>query len=114
VRLFKAWGVVLGFLSHLVLDEIYAVDWAGRSIRIKSSFGTALKLFGKERWPNISTYGKLILLTVLVASDATVMNHLGREPLDVPFIARDWLMHRLGNHDAESNPENYHGDEKFR
>ena len=114
VRLFKAWAVVLGFVSHLILDEIYAVDWQGQTIRIKRSFGTALKLIGKDRWANISTYGKLILLTVLVASDATLMNHIGKEPLDVPFTARDWLMHNLGNHDLESNPDHYHGEEKIR
>ncbi len=33
----------LGFLTHLVLDELYAVDFSGA--RIKRSFGTALKLF---------------------------------------------------------------------
>ncbi len=33
----------LGYLQHLVLDEIYSVDVMNR--RIKSSFGTALKLF---------------------------------------------------------------------
>ncbi|HEX5999918.1 MAG TPA: metal-dependent hydrolase [Hyphomicrobiaceae bacterium] len=32
-----------GYLTHLVLDEIYSVDVM--DIRIKSSFGTALKLF---------------------------------------------------------------------
>jgi membrane-bound metal-dependent hydrolase YbcI (DUF457 family) len=109
VRIFKAWAVVIGFVSHLILDEIYAVDWAGHSIRIKSSFGTALKLYSKDRWSNISTYSKLILLTVLVASDASLMNHLGKQPLEIPFTARDWLMHRLGNHDAELDPGDYHG-----
>ena len=111
VRLFKAWAVVIGFVSHLILDEIYAVDWAGHSIRIKSSFGTALKLYGKDWWPNISTYGKLILLTILVASDASVMNHIGQKPLDVPFIARDWLMHKFGNHEAEQDPGQFHGSD---
>lgn len=114
VRLFKAWAVVLGFVSHLVLDEIYAVDLSGRSIRVKKSFGTALKLFGGDRWPNITTYAKLILLTVMIAGDAAVMNRYGKEPLDVPFTARDWLMHKIGNHEAESDPEHYHGDETIR
>lgn len=33
----------LGYLQHLILDEIYSVDVMNR--RIKSSFGTALKIF---------------------------------------------------------------------
>ncbi|WP_163835242.1 metal-dependent hydrolase [Spartinivicinus ruber] len=40
-----AWGsgvaIALGFLIHLVLDEIYSVDLVG--VRIKRSFGTAIK-----------------------------------------------------------------------
>jgi membrane-bound metal-dependent hydrolase YbcI (DUF457 family) len=36
-----------GFLTHLILDEIYSVDI--RDTRIKASFGTALKLFDYRR-----------------------------------------------------------------
>lgn len=40
--------VFLGFVLHLVLDELYSVDFMGH--RLKRSFGTALKLFEyKER-----------------------------------------------------------------
>lgn len=35
--------VLLGYLIHLVLDEVYAVDFSG--VHLKKSFGTALKLF---------------------------------------------------------------------
>ena len=35
--------IFLGFILHLVLDEIYSVDFMGH--RLKRSFGTALKLF---------------------------------------------------------------------
>ena len=44
VRLLLAGGVMLGFLSHLVLDEIYSVDFRGVRIKLKSSAGSALKL----------------------------------------------------------------------
>ncbi|MCA9179226.1 MAG: metal-dependent hydrolase [Planctomycetales bacterium] len=64
VRMYKAVAVVLGFLSHLILDEIYSVDLRNR--RIKKSFGTALKMFSNKLWPNVSTYGKLTLLIVAV------------------------------------------------
>ena len=43
-KLLMAGAVVAGFLSHLLLDEIYSVDCHG--LRLKKSFGTALKLWG--------------------------------------------------------------------
>lgn len=44
IRVLLACGVMAGFLSHLVLDEIYSVDWRGVRPKLKSSAGTALKL----------------------------------------------------------------------
>jgi hypothetical protein len=38
--------MLIGFLTHLILDEIYSVDVLGN--HIKKSFGTALKLFDKR------------------------------------------------------------------
>ena len=67
LRVYKAGAVVLGFLSHLVLDEIYSFEVGKRGrVRIKKSFGTALKLWSKKPWANISTYGKLAFLLTLV------------------------------------------------
>ena len=40
--------VIIGFLIHLALDEIYSVDIEGA--HIKKSFGTALKLFDYHSW----------------------------------------------------------------
>ncbi len=44
---FKSWlggtFIFFGFLSHLILDEIYSVDIKGK--KLKKSFGTALKLY---------------------------------------------------------------------
>ena len=95
IRLFKAWAVVIGFLSHLVLDEIYAVDWNGNSIRLKKSFGTALKMFSGNSSANLATYGLLILVGTFVFSDATVMEYLGYNELNVPFDARDWINEQI-------------------
>src|SRR5262245_24990092 len=47
IRLLFACGVMLGFLSHLILDEIYSVDWRGLKPKLKSSAGTAFK-FGSS------------------------------------------------------------------
>lgn len=85
IRVFKSWAMVLGFVSHLVLDEIYSVDFRGR--RLKKSSGTAMKFWGKRAWPNYSTYAKLIFLMLLVMSDGVVMNRFGAEPLDIPWTA---------------------------
>lgn len=79
VRLYKAWAVVIGFVSHLILDEVFAVDWNGR--RIKSSFGTAVKLFGTSRIGNLATYGKLIFLLALVFGDHYAMERIKERPL---------------------------------
>ncbi len=66
IRYYKAGGVLLGYLSHLTLDEIYSFQWSRGRLRIKRSFGTALKLFGHSWWSNISVYAKLAVLTWLV------------------------------------------------
>lgn len=69
IRYFKAASVLIGFMSHLVLDEIYSVERKGIGVRFKSSFGTAIKFWGKSTWANISTYSKLAIVTVLVFND---------------------------------------------
>lgn len=45
LRVELAGGVMLGFLSHLVLDEIYSVDFNGVRLIVKKSSGSALKFF---------------------------------------------------------------------
>ena len=66
LRIYKAGAVTLGYLSHLVLDELSAIHFKRGRPRLKRSFGTALKLFGRKWWPNISTYAKLAVLTYVV------------------------------------------------
>jgi hypothetical protein len=73
LRLFVAGAVALGYLSHLVLDEIWSVEMYHGRLRLKSSFGTALKLFGREWWPNISAFAKLAILTFLVIKEPNWM-----------------------------------------
>jgi hypothetical protein len=52
--------VFIGYLTHLVLDEVYSVDVM--DTRVKASFGTALKLFDR-RYP----YASLGMLAATVA-----------------------------------------------
>jgi len=65
-RIYMAGAVVIGYLSHLLLDEIYSFEWYHGRVRLKHSFGTALKLFGHKWWPNVSAFAKLVLLTYVV------------------------------------------------
>src|SRR6266480_2222960 len=62
VRLFLAGGVMLGFLSHLALDELYAVDLRGLVPRLNKAAGSALKLFGPSWSANVLTYALLFIL----------------------------------------------------
>jgi hypothetical protein len=71
LRLYWSAAAVIGFMTHLLLDELYSVDFRG--VRLKKSFGTALKFWTSNGlWPNISTYGKLAILIFLVWSDPTL------------------------------------------
>ncbi len=103
IRLFKSWAVVLGFVSHLMLDEIYAVDWQGRGIRVKKSFGTALKFFSKSKWANFVTYGKLVLLIVLIFSDDYMMDCICHDQVEIPQTATDWFQN-LFSHEHDHEP----------
>ena len=47
IRVLLACGVMLGFLSHLILDEVYSVDWRGVKPKLKASAGSAFK-FGSS------------------------------------------------------------------
>jgi len=62
MRLFKAFGVSIGFFSHLLLDEIWAIRWTTLGPRTKKSFGTAIKFFGESGVANVVAYGILLLV----------------------------------------------------
>ena len=99
IRIFKAWAVVMGFLSHLILDEIYSVDWQGKKIRVKRSFGTALKLFGKSPILNMLTYTKVIILAIMILSDDYLMESLCGQEHKEAQSGFDWVLHFIQNHD---------------
>ena len=70
MRAFNAGAVMLGFGSHLVLDEIWSIDF--KHFQLKSSFGTAFKFWGDCWWSNLLTYANLIVLTLLILGDPTM------------------------------------------
>jgi hypothetical protein len=65
LKLYKVGAVVLGYMSHLFLDELWSIEWK-HGLHLKSSFGTALKLFGHDWWANISIFAKLAVLTFVI------------------------------------------------
>lgn len=89
IRLFKTAGVVVGFLSHLILDEIWSVNVGIGGVKVKKSFGTALKFFGPKPWANLSVYAKLALLAFLLPNDPMIMEQFGYGREDVPKLAQD-------------------------
>ena len=68
-RVTLAGGIMLGFLSHLVLDEIYAVDMNGATLRFNKAAGSALKFFSKSWAATTGTWLVLAALTYLVGVD---------------------------------------------
>ncbi len=79
VRLLMAGGVAIGFLSHLILDELYSVQWDGTRLRLKKSAGTAMKFVGQRFVPNAITYGLLMFLSYAVLVKVDVIPGPGEE-----------------------------------
>ena len=92
VRLYKSAAVVLGFMVHLALDELWSFEMKRGRLRIKKSFGTAIKFWSsRSLWANVSTYGKLIILLALVVGDDMLMAHFGYEEPYIPMAARQFF-----------------------
>lgn len=111
LRLFKAFAVFLGFCSHLILDEIYSIDFNGRRVRVKKSSGTAMKFWSGNLLANFATYAQLAALVFIVAYDETMMESLGFEPIRVPATAQDWIdgvMNRAKEYSANKQDSALH------
>ena len=62
LRLYLAGAVMLGFVSHLILDELCSVDFMGLTLRLNKYAGSALK-FVSPSWPaTVFTYALLLVL----------------------------------------------------
>ncbi|MCE9532152.1 MAG: metal-dependent hydrolase [Planctomycetes bacterium] len=61
-RLFLTAAVMIGFLSHLVLDEMCSVDFNGLTIKLNKYAGSAVKFFSPSFIANVSTYAVLVML----------------------------------------------------
>lgn len=75
-RAYKAIAVVVGFLVHLILDEIWAVEVGVARLRTKKSFGTALKFLGSNPTANVFVYAMLFALSYTAWSDNAIAARL--------------------------------------
>ena len=91
-KMLMAGGVLVGFFSHLVLDEIYSVEFDGLQPRLKRSSGTAIKMFGNNFLPNVFTFS--LLLTTTMAS------------LSTSGLLRNDFFTRIREEDNSSRPRN--------
>lgn len=85
VKLLMAGGAALGFFSHLVLDEIYSVEWSGVHVRLNKFAGSAVKFFGNRLLPNLITYSLLMVLTYAALMQANIVQPPGRNLLGPPL-----------------------------
>jgi membrane-bound metal-dependent hydrolase YbcI (DUF457 family) len=84
VRLLMGGGVGLGYLSHLVLDEIYAVQWNGVRVRLNKAAGSALKCFGRSFPANAFSYALLFFLAYAAMVKVGVMTGIRSVEGDAP------------------------------
>jgi len=102
IRLFKTFAVVLGVMSHLILDEIWSIDFKRGQYQFKSSFGTAVKFWGRERIPNLIAYGLMIFFVVLVYHDEGMMQKFGYQNPNVPHTATQLFQSLWGEQQGSS------------
>jgi len=80
VRVLMAVGTGIGFLSHLVLDEMYSVQWDGAKVRLAKSSGSAMKFWGKDALPNGIAMGLLLCLSYATLVEADILRDPGATP----------------------------------
>jgi membrane-bound metal-dependent hydrolase YbcI (DUF457 family) len=111
LRYFVAGAVVVGFMSHLILDEIWSVEMHRGRIRLKSSFGTAMKLWGDSTGPNVLTYALLVGLTFFAINDPAWMSRIGNWADGQRDLANR-VLNRLGLENNPSPPVSIQGSEQ--
>lgn len=81
MRIYKAGAVVLGYVSHLLLDELYSIAWRRGRLHLKQSFGSAVKLIGGRWWPNLCVFAGLAILTFVVLNEPGWMQQHCRQKI---------------------------------
>ena len=86
LRVLMASAVMLGFFSHLLLDEICSVDLKGA--RVNKAFGTAIKLWAPSPWTTLGMYGLLSYLSwITIQRWPTDPTAFDMPALDIPIQA---------------------------
>ncbi len=62
-------AVFFGYLLHLLLDEAYSVDFLNK--RLKSSFGSALKIVNSKDWRSSALMAAAMLVVFFMTPDAS-------------------------------------------
>lgn len=88
VKVLVAAGVALGFFSHLLLDEIYSVEFRGVKVGLKKSSGTAIKMFGDAFLPNVFTYALAATFTYATLQDAGLIQNSPVEQVAPDILRR--------------------------
>lgn len=85
--------VALGYVVHLLLDELYSVDLAGANI--KRSFGTAIKFASFANWKTSFALGTVTVLLFFMATPApdaflqTIASKRTYESLQVRLLPKE-------------------------
>ena len=80
---------LLGYLTHLCLDEMASVDLFGR--QVKRSLGTALKPLSLRVWPaSLGLIGLLYVLVGLTPDPAPMLAAMGRLGIETQPLAALW------------------------
>jgi membrane-bound metal-dependent hydrolase YbcI (DUF457 family) len=90
LRLFKTVAIFVGFMSHILLDEIWSVEYRRGRYTFKQSFGTALKFWSGNPTANIVSYTLLAALCFLAYKDEGLMNRFDSDAQRTPVSAIQW------------------------
>ena len=91
LRLFKTVAIFVGFMSQILLDEIWSVEYRRGRYMFKHSFGTALKFWSGNRFANVFSYALLASLFFLAYKDEGFMSRMDFQSKNVPHTAEQWV-----------------------
>ncbi len=89
MRLLRAFAVLVGFMSHLIMDEIWSIDLRNKP-HIKKSFGTALKLWS-TKYKTATAFVYILLLSLIFVADKQTNSYLGKYVAENWPAAQQWL-----------------------
>jgi membrane-bound metal-dependent hydrolase YbcI (DUF457 family) len=93
IRMMMALAVIVGFMSHLLLDEMCSVDLNG--VRVNRAFGTAIKLWAPSPWSTVAMYGLLLYLVSKVLNQWPAGSYPYGDTIPPPYLP--WPPPRLSS-----------------